>query len=101
MEHVVAAAGRFVPTGIGRELGGMEVQAILRIHLLANGGARCALSIETAQGRAHGIALAQQLEDAPAADEARPAGHQHGSLFTHASSSTSAQTHPMVRRNES
>src|SRR5215813_8942187 len=89
MEHVVAAAGCGVPTSICGEIGGMEIEAIPCIHLLADGGARCALAIETSQGRAHGIALAQQLDDAPAADEARPAGHQHCPLFTHGCSSTS------------
>src|SRR5215813_5337321 len=83
MEHVVAAAGGLVPTGISRELGSMEAQAILCIDLPGDGGARCRLAIEASQGRAHGIALPQQLDDAPAADEARSAGHQHCSLAAH------------------
>src|SRR4030081_194016 len=88
MEDVVAAAGGRVPTSICCEFRGIETQTILCIHLLADGSASCALATKTSQGRAHGIALPQQLDDAPAADEARPAGHQHCSLSAHGCSST-------------
>src|SRR5712672_1966460 len=88
MEDVVAAAGGRVPTSICCEFRGIETQAILYIHLLADGSAGCALATKISQGRAHGIALPQQLDDAPAADEARPAGHQHCSLSAHDCSST-------------
>src|ERR1700716_3144496 len=90
MEDVVAAAGGRVPTSICCEFRGIETQAILYIHLLADGSASCALATKTSQGRAHGIALPQQLDDAPAADEARPAGHQHCSLSAHGCSSMCA-----------
>src|SRR6267154_768061 len=83
MEDVVAAAGGRVPTSICCKFRGIEIQTILYIHVLADGSASCALATETSQGRAHGIALPQQLDDTPAADEARPAGHQHCSLSAH------------------
>src|SRR6266446_6988485 len=83
MEDVVAAAGGRVPTSICCEFRGIETQAILYIHLLADGSASCALAIKSSQGRAHGVALPQQLDNAPAADEARAAGHQHCSLSAH------------------
>src|ERR1700730_4417824 len=83
MDEVAAAAGGRCPTSICCKFRGIEMQAILYIHLLADGSASCALATETSQGRAHCIALPQQLDATPAADDARPAGHQHCSLSAH------------------
>src|SRR4029450_6113232 len=88
MEDVVAAAGGRVPTSICCEFRGIETEAVLYIHLLADGSASCALATETSQGRVHGIALPQQLDDATAADEPRAAGNQHCSLSAHGCSLT-------------
>ena len=83
MEHVIATGRGRVPAGIRRELGGMDAEAIPRVHLLADRGTHRALARQAADRRAHGVALLQQPDHAPAADEARPAGHQYRSLSAH------------------
>src|SRR4029453_10485294 len=61
MEDVVAAAGGRVPTSICCGFRGIETEAGLYIHLLADGSASCALATETSQGRVHGLALPQPV----------------------------------------
>ena len=69
---------------VRRELGGVEAEAVLRVrHACRSRRAPAALARQAAHRRAHGVALLQQPDHAPAADEARPAGHQNRSLSAH------------------
>jgi hypothetical protein len=83
VKNVVAAAGCFIPARIGGEIRGVEAQAILRIDRLAERCPYIRFAAEIAHGRAHGVALLQQTDHAPATDKSGAARHQHRRFVVH------------------
>src|SRR5439155_9261378 len=73
-----AAAGDSVrPTGVGTELGGHDGQAVARVDAgPLDRGAHRRLARDVPDGGPHVVATAQQLRDAPTAEETRPPGNE-------------------------
>ncbi len=78
VEHVVAAGDGLGPAVVGEQVGGEHREPLAGVDLRGDRGAHLALAGEVADGRAHRVALAQQLDDAPAAEESRAAADQDG-----------------------
>ena len=76
MEDVVAAPNRLGPALVAGEVGGEHGQPIAGIHLGTDRGAHLGLPGEAANGRPHRVAAAQELDHAPAAEEAGATGDQ-------------------------
>ncbi len=82
MQHVLAAGDGFRPARVVFEIGGDEGQAIARLGAaFLQHGAHVALALQAPHRGAHLMARGQELQDAMAADEARPAGHQNCAHF--------------------
>jgi hypothetical protein len=78
MQYEFAASGGLRPAGIAFEIGGGERQAIAWLGAtLAQHCAHVAFALQVAHGRAHLMARGEKLQDAMAADKARPAGDQN------------------------
>ena len=78
MQDVFTAGDRSRPAGVAFEISGNERQAITRLGAaLPQQCAHVALAPEIADRGAHLMAGGQKLQDAMAADEARPAGDQN------------------------
>ena len=77
MEDVVAALDRLGPAVVAGEVRGEHRQPVAGIHLGADRGPHLGLPREAADRRPHGVAAAQELDHAPAAEEAGAAGDQN------------------------
>ena len=83
MQDIVAALHSRVPAGVLGQAGGVEGELAGGVDDLAQGGANRSLLVQAAHRGADRVALLQKANDAPTADVAGPAGHQHRSLIAH------------------
>ena len=77
MEDVVAAIDRALPPGIIREVGDVHRQAIAGLDLRFEHRPDLRLSRRVTHRGANLVAAAQELHQAPAAEESRTAGDQN------------------------
>ena len=76
MQYVVASIDRPVPTVVGEQIRGQHSEVVAGVHLGGDSGPHLGLSREVAHGRAHRIAAAKQLDQAPAAQVTGAAGDE-------------------------
>ena len=78
MEDVVATLDRLGPAVVGGEVGGEEGEAAIGAGLGPDRGPHVGLAAQIPDRGPHPVPALQQFDDAPAAEEPRPAGDQHG-----------------------
>jgi hypothetical protein len=85
VQDVVAALNRLGPALIAREVRGEHRQPIAGVHLGTDRGSHLGLPGEVANRRSDRVAATQELDHAPAAEEARATGDQSRltGIFSH------------------